>query len=404
VNLRTPQRCDNSPGHSLPIDRNVPALLIRLDRNPFHHGTLAAIRSLGRLGVEVHAVLDDRPGPVARSRFLAGHRTWDPSSFVETLLEAAERIGRRAVVLPLDDISAIRLAEHSRELAKAFYLPEQADELPRRLADKRALATICAELGLAHPDTVVVESMRDLRRAAMRFGYPLIAKWAKPWLVSGGATSVVHSDDQARVLLGRAGENELLFQRLIPYAPRADWFFHGYFDPDSGCVFEGTGCKDRAYPPAAGLTTLGRWLPNLRVAELAKELAAALRYSGILDMDFRYNARDDRYYLLDFNPRIGAQFRLFRDGNGLDVVRAAHLSLTGRRPPACRPAYGRVYLVENYDLLRKVVGRRSMRTSARPGWLRSVRRADELAWYSRDDVRPFLQMLKYTALRGLNRR
>lgn len=56
------------------FDTSVPAVLVRLDRNPFHHGTLGAVRSLGRAGITVHAVIESARSPVARSRYLhTGH-------------------------------------------------------------------------------------------------------------------------------------------------------------------------------------------------------------------------------------------------------------------------------------------------------------------------------------------
>ncbi len=393
----------------LPVDTRVPALLIRMDRNPFHHGTLAAIRSLGRLGVSVHAVLDGERVPVARSKYLAGCAAWDQAhddqeAFVRTLLAAAERIGRPAVLLAMDDISAINIACNAHRLAPAFLLPEQASELPGRLADKRALATICAELGVSHPDTVVAKSGADVKSAVGDYGFPMVAKWARPWTAPKDArlrsTALVHSAEHMAGIYEQAARmgRELLLQRYIPPSPHADWFFHGYFMDDSTCAFGGTGRKDRAYPPTAGLTTLGRWLPNARIAETATTMAASLRYAGIVDMDFRYCRRSDRFYLLDFNPRIGAQFGLFRDSNDLDVVRSAYLNLTGQPHAPCVPVYGRTYLVENYDLLRKF---RKRPDGARParGWLHSLGSASELAWYSGDDLKPFLGMVKHTLLR-----
>ncbi|MEV5447318.1 ATP-grasp domain-containing protein, partial [Streptomyces sp. NPDC052644] len=52
------------------FDTRVAAVLLRLDRNPFHHGTLGAARSLGRAGVPVHVVAGDPAEPVARSRYV----------------------------------------------------------------------------------------------------------------------------------------------------------------------------------------------------------------------------------------------------------------------------------------------------------------------------------------------
>lgn len=52
------------------LDTRVPAVLLRIDRNPFHHGTLGAVRSLGRAGIEVHVVADSTGSPVGKSRFV----------------------------------------------------------------------------------------------------------------------------------------------------------------------------------------------------------------------------------------------------------------------------------------------------------------------------------------------
>src|SRR5437868_9704068 len=58
------------------LDTSIPALVVRMDDDMFHHGTLAVIRSLGRAGVPVHAVLEGRHSPVSRSRYLTRMHTW----------------------------------------------------------------------------------------------------------------------------------------------------------------------------------------------------------------------------------------------------------------------------------------------------------------------------------------
>lgn len=58
----------------------APALLVRLDRNPLHHGTLGAVRSLGRAGIEVHALVESASSPVTRSRHLHAAHTVPPAT------------------------------------------------------------------------------------------------------------------------------------------------------------------------------------------------------------------------------------------------------------------------------------------------------------------------------------
>ncbi|MFE7133995.1 ATP-grasp domain-containing protein, partial [Streptomyces sp. NPDC057638] len=192
-----------------PFDTGIPALVLRLDHNPFHHGTLGAVRSLGRAGIEVHAVVEAAGGPVARSRYLhRAHRPpgvpADPEEFLETLVRVSERIGRRAVLIAMDDLSAIQAAAQAPRLAGRYLLPRQPAGLPLLLADKAELAGVCARAGIPHPRTVVPASADEAAETVRRLGAPLVAKWSHPWLLTPAtglrSTTLVHSPAAARAL------------------------------------------------------------------------------------------------------------------------------------------------------------------------------------------------------------
>jgi len=120
-------------------------------------------------------------------------------------------------------------------------------------------------------------------------------------------------------------------------------------------------------------------------------------YCGIADLDFRYDRRDGRYKLVDFNPRVGAQFRLFENAAGVDVVRAMHLDLTGRRVPQAVAPSGRRILVENVDLTARLSARLSRRPSGYRVPVPSGPVHTELAWLAADDPLPVAAMLARSA-------
>ncbi len=161
----------------------------------------------------------------------------------------------------------------------------------------------------------------------------------------------MHTAAEARRLYERSAEagSRLLFQRFLPAGPDTDWFFHGAFTRGGLPLLAGSGRKELSWPVRTG------W-PDPAVEEAGLRLAERLGYQGILDLDFR---RDERgcFRLVDFNPRPGAQFRLFTDGSGLDVVQAMYLDLTGQRVPRPAGGPGRVFVAENYALLAAVRGR-----------------------------------------------
>ncbi|MGW0137748.1 carboxylate--amine ligase [Streptomyces calvus] len=366
------------------LDTRVPAVLLRIDRNPFHHGTLGAVRSLGRAGVEVHVVADADNSPVRRSRYV--RRLHPPprpgasdAEILAALREVAARVGRPAVLVPMDDATAIAAGRLRAELTPSYLLPDVPAGLPERVADKAELAAVCASAGLPHPTTLIPDSPQRAADDALRLGLPVVAKWSRPWLLPPGSglrsTQLVHSPRQARELYLRTAEagSPLLLQAYLAPGADRDWFFHGYADRSGTVRAGGPGRKQLAWPRGAGLTAVGRWTPNPEVCALAGRLVGALGYRGVLDLDFRRSGSTGRYHLLDFNPRPGAQFRLFADSAGLDVVRALHLDLTGRPLPEGEPVAGRSFVVENYAPFA------ALRTA--PG-------GRELAWYAGDDRVP----------------
>ncbi|WP_242882364.1 carboxylate--amine ligase [Actinomadura litoris] len=402
---------DTRPPESPCLDPGLPVLLLRTNHNFFHHGTLGAIRSLGRAGVPVHAILEGRANPVSRSRYLREGHPWAPpvdrpSALLGHLRVIGERVGGTALLLPLDDAGAIFVAEHADALAPAFVLPRQDPDVPRLVADKARLIESCAGYGLACPDSRTPGTSAEVDAAARAFGLPLVAKWARPWRLGPGlrSTTLVHTREDAHRLLAACHDaGPLILQRHIPPGG-GDWFFHGYFDGALDCLFGGTGRKHLAHPPHAGHTVSGEWVDNPELTELAIRAVRLLGCRGLVDLDFRRDPRTGAYHLLDFNPRIGAQFRLFADRQGLDLARVLHLHQSGRRVPRPRPAYGRRLLVENH-YLRQALGRPLRRDAPPRG---ALRRADELAWYAGDDLRPFLAMGRRTVLtaarRGLGKR
>nr|WP_203615433.1 ATP-grasp domain-containing protein [Streptomyces sp. SID13726] len=366
------------------FDTRVPAVLLRIDRNPFHHGTLGAVRSLGRAGVEVHVVADCAGSPVRGSRFVRQLHPppspgASPGDIAAVLRRVAARIPHPAVLVPMDDASAVAVGVLREELAPTYLLPQQPGALSERVADKAELAEVCAAVGVPHPVTLVPESADQAAAMAWRLGLPVVAKWSRPWLlpVDGGlrSTVVVRSTQQARELYLRSGEagSRLLLQEFLPPNPDGDWFFHGYADRSGTVRAGGPGVKELSWPRGAGLTAVGHWRSGPRVTALAERLVDALGYRGILDLDFRRCGTSGDYHLLDFNPRPGAQFRLFTDSADLDVVRALHLDLTHRPLPDGEPRPGRAFVVENYAPLTA---------------LRRAPAGRELAWYAADDRGP----------------
>ncbi|MFJ6899626.1 ATP-grasp domain-containing protein [Streptomyces hokutonensis] len=382
-------------------DRAVPGLIVKFGAYPLHHGGVGAIRSLGRLGVPMYAITEDRYTPAAASRYLERAFVWpttgteEPERLIEGLLRIGRRIGRPTVLIPTDEEAAVLIAEHQDALTDRFLLPRVDPQLPRHLASKQRLHELCVEHGIPSPTAAFPQSYDDIVDFAEKARFPIVAKNREAFVrrsrpAVNGTTKI--STREGLLALARDwGEHPgVILQEYLPREEAEDWIVHAYFDQDSTPLALFTGVKVRSWPPHAGMTANAYVVDNPELADLAARFIKQIGFTGIIDLDLRFDRRDGQYKLLDFNPRMGAQFRLFENESGVDVVRAMHLDLTGRPVPEGEQRAGHRYIVENIDLPAFLAYRRSGYTTPHAPAKAS---GTELAWLAGDDLRPFFTML-----------
>ncbi|WP_420708203.1 ATP-grasp domain-containing protein [Streptomyces sp. 142MFCol3.1] len=382
-------------------DQHVPGLIVKFGDYPLHHGGVGAIRSLGRLGIPMYAITEDRYTPAASSRYLRRAFVWpttgteEPERLVEGLLRIGRRIGRPAVLVPTDEEAAVLIAEHQDELGDRFLFPRVDAKLPRRLASKQGLHELCVEHGIPSPAAAFPQSYEDVVEFAGSARFPVVAKNREAFVrrsrpAVNGTTRIATREGLLTLARDWGPQPGVILQEYLPREDAEDWIVHAYFDADSTPLAMFTGVKVRSWPPHAGMTANAYVVDNPELADLAARFIKEIGFSGIIDLDLRFDRRDGQYKLLDFNPRMGAQFRLFENESGIDVVRAMHLDLTGRAVPEGEQRSGHRYIVENIDLPALLAYRRSGYTTPHAPTRAS---GTELAWLAGDDLRPFFTML-----------
>jgi predicted ATP-grasp superfamily ATP-dependent carboligase len=354
------------------------------------------------MGVPVYATTEDRLTPAALSRYCTRTIRWrttgheDPADLVGGLAEIGRWIGRPTVAVPVDDEAAVLLAEQADELSRYFLFPRMADPgMVRKLASKHELSALCQEHGFPVPAWAFAATGEEVAAFAATARFPVVVKNAAPWVrrrapaVPG--TTVVGSAAELIALASSTQETPaLLLQEYIPHEVAEDWIVHLYCDAEANCRALFTGVKTGSWPPNTGATASGIAVPNPALADQVERFCKVVGFHGVADLDVRFDRRDQQYKLVDFNPRMGNQFRLFETVGGLDVIRAQYLDLTGEPVPPGDQINGRRIVVEHIHPLSRLGERGSgYRTPSAP----SHSTETELAWLAPDDPLPFLAML-----------
>jgi len=373
-------------------------------------GALAIMRSLGEQGISIYGVDADphAPGLLSRyckKRFLYGLDERRPEQFVEQLLRVGEEIGRQSILIPTSDETAVFVTEYAEALSRWFMFPNNSPAVLRELISKKEMYELVGRHGVPTPFTLFPESLADVESSLNKVKFPLMLKgiYGNRLQARNKKKMVtVHSPNE---LIEQYKEMEepgfpnLMLQEYIPGGDDQIFMFNGYFDQTSDCRIGLTGYKIRQFPVHVGCTSLGECRWNETVAKLTTQFMKAIGYHGVLDIGYRFDARDGQYKVLDINPRVGQAFRLFVAEGDMDVVKALYLDLTGQPIPMIIPREGRRWMIEDFDLT-------SSHDYYQEGtlrfgdWVRSFKGVEEAAWFNWRDPSPFVKMA-WTLLKRL---
>jgi predicted ATP-grasp superfamily ATP-dependent carboligase len=265
---------------------------------------VSAIRLLGRRGINVFAV-DHQLSPLGfRSRYAIPRRIPDPErdehGFAAALRALGDELGGGVPILPARDEDLNALARARPELGGRFLYPFPSWEILGPIQEKRFQVQRATELGLATPSTV--DDPADVER------FPVLVKPSRPAgfrarfrrqaLVCATRRELERAFEAARAF-------DPLVQELIPGPDRLLFTLGAYIDEAGSpplAVF--CGRKLRQSPSAIGTCRVGEARWNDTVVEQGVRLLRELSFTGIAQVEFKYDRRDGKFKFIEINPRL----------------------------------------------------------------------------------------------------
>ena len=394
------------------LNRNAPATAIGAIVTGSDYRALALVRSLGRKGIPVLVLMHGDDLLAARSRYA----TMQLPSEAETELQRAARLLDLAdelqldgwVVFPTDDEAAAMIGRQHESLAERFVLTTPPWEVLRWAYDKRLSYRLAQSLAVPYPRTWTAVQVLELGYE-IELPFPLIIKPAikeefNP--LTAAKAWQVNDRDELRARLTEAAEmvdcDLLLLQETIP-GNGAGQFSYAALCEEGRVLASVTARRTRQYPADFGrASTFVETIEQSQVAELSQQLLEEMRFSGLIEVEFKRDPRDDELKLLDINPRVWGWHSLCQRA-GVDFPYLAWRLAQGLSVPASEAELGVRWLRFSTDFptaVREIVrGRLPARD-----YVRSLRGPRAQAIFARDDPWPGLvelPMLIATLIRRL---
>src|SRR6266436_288456 len=274
---------------------------------------LSIARSLGRHGVPVWVTTPPNAKLASCSRYTLRTLPWpdgESEAQVAYLLELAARYQLdQWVLFPTSDESAALLSKFHTALSRRFLVSTPTWEALRWAYDKRLTYQLAAEQQVDYPSTIYPTTEVDLEGVPCAF--PAILKPAAHAAVNRFTADKAWPVANREELVARYREaRELIPPELILVQERIPGGGESQFSYAALCrggqpIASLTARRTRQYPVDFGYSS--SFVETLEVPEIvapSRRLLAAMRYTGLVEIEYKFDARDGRYKLLDINPRL----------------------------------------------------------------------------------------------------
>jgi predicted ATP-grasp superfamily ATP-dependent carboligase len=220
---------------------------------------------------------------------------------------------------------------------------------------------------------------------------------AKAWRADNAA-ELLRAYRRAVALVG---PKAIALQELIPGDGTTQFSYAAVWDRGQPCASL-VARRTRQYPIDFGFTsTFVETIEQSAVEEAACRFLSPLRFNGLVEAEFKYDARDGRYKLLDVNPRIWTWIALGAAA-GVDFPLIQWRLAMGQEVTPARALPGRAWMHASRDsvaALQLVAGRRLAPSNYLGSWLHPLTFAAAAA----DDPLPGILDLPVALTRVLRR-
>jgi predicted ATP-grasp superfamily ATP-dependent carboligase len=389
-----------------PTQRGPGAVVIGGD-----YRSLGVVRSLGRRGIPVWVLRDDHY--LAHwSRYCERALPWPDTTEREKvayLVDLAHKHGLEGWVLfPTEDETAALIARNRAELAACWRLSILADwDTLRRAYDKRLTYQLADDAGVAHPRTSYPANAEDVDRYTGP--YPVILKpaigaprsalaVAKAWPAKDAATLIAKYHEACASI----DPSLIMLQEPIPGGGRQQLSYAALCD-DGRPLASLVARRMRQWPMDFGrASTYVETVDAADVEESAERVLAKLRFSGLVEVEFKRDARDGTLKLLDINPRVWGWHTLGRPA-GVDFPYLLWQLMSGVPVTRRRGTAGIRWVRGLTDLPTSLREMRAGRLSPR-AYISSLTGRTEFAVLAPDDPLPALLEVPGTLYLGWKRR
>lgn len=276
------------------------------------------MRALIRRGVKAVCFDWDLANPGFRSAYGRAYRCPNPDdqpdAWVEFMIGLARELGTRAVLIPSADVFVSAIATHQKVLSEHF-ICSPGIAMQGLLATKETQYDLAARHGMPMPKTRFVSSLEEVEAFAAEAHYPCLLKpihfreWERlPASHPLHRTKIAIAATAAELVKAFHGaslvNHNVILQEIIEGPDTDKRVYCSCYDRNGrrsgGAIFRELRCRPTGFGPAS----VTEPIDDPETDGVCDRFLRSIGYSGICEIEMKYDSRDGKVKLIEANPRL----------------------------------------------------------------------------------------------------
>jgi len=290
-----------------------------------HTLALSLARILGRENIPIYLVYDKFLNITRFSRYTTNFLKAPKGTtsylldetkekmLVDFLMGLPERLND-SIVLPTNDAVAYVLSKHKMLLSKKFRVCLPPINTFMYAYDKERSIKICKKVGIPTPTTIFSQEMDEVSFNTLR--YPVLIKGIighRFYKTAGKKAFLIKNEKELKKRINlikmKTSVNDVMIQEVISMKT-SDVYSFGSYSREGDVIGFWIGQKLREHPEVFGTGNAARSKYVPQIEEYGRKFLKEIKYSGISEMEFIYDRRDDDFKFIEINARPWLQIGL----------------------------------------------------------------------------------------------
>ncbi len=370
---------------------------------------LGVVRALGSMGVPMIMMHYEEKdlGHVSKyikDSIIAPHPEREEAQFIDLLMEYSDRF-KGGVLFPVRDEALVAVARNKDKLKNHYLIACPEWSIVSQYIDKKHTYALAEASGVPAPKTIVPQSIDDVENYSQTVNFPCLVKPSQSHLFYEHFMCKMFPVDNAEQMISiyqqaEAAGIEVMLQEIIPGDDTAVVNYNAYFDAGQPLV-EFTSEHIRNAPPLWGSprVALSKSIPE--IIGPGRKLLQAMGFYGYACTEFKKDARDGEYKLMEVNGRHNLSTLLaVRCGINFPWLQYRHL-VENELPTGHNFKTGIYWIDITRDIGYSIKYLRQEKYSIKQ-YLRPYFSKHVFAIFDLKDLKPFIRRCLYSLKVGLN--